>query len=59
MSAPYIDALLHDPIVTLTKPLIGLQGEFRGVIAADISFTSLNMIFDNMKINLAGFIVDN
>ena len=49
---PYFDWTSGELIFTITLPLLGLENEFNGVIAADIAFTKLLSILDIPQLSL-------
>ncbi|GGO23585.1 PAS domain-containing protein [Deinococcus humi] len=55
-SPPYLDDAGHGLLVTASTPAY-LKGEFRGIIGADVSLTSLSAHLSSLKPTPGGFVV--
>ncbi|OON96156.1 MAG: hypothetical protein ATN36_06285 [Epulopiscium sp. Nele67-Bin005] len=53
---PYIDAQTGKLLVTLSTPLIDKTGDFRGVLAMDVSMESFELIIDDLSTENGGYL---
>lgn len=50
----YIDFVTEDLVATRARRVLGLKGEFEGVVATDVSLRSLNQFVGNLKVSPQG-----
>ena len=61
ISDPYIDTITGDSVITIATPFYDNNGDFAGVIGADIKITTLVEVINNITENNGtyGFLVDS
>jgi GAF domain-containing protein/HAMP domain-containing protein len=59
-SEPYQDSTHHGLVMTVSAPVYEASGEFRGVVAMDVSLAQVTQIISNTKIGQTGnaFLID-